>query len=234
MVVDQNGLSISLANNGGMTLTGNKLTIDASKTTNVTESGQNLSDQDLLMVSDISRGNIVHTTLNNFYEGYIKNKVQHAAGKINEVQVKGGQGFTSSPNFSYDISTNTLKVDGTTRTQNLKVTGDITCEGAVFQNIATVSSRIYEVQPSDYTLLCDTKECPVTVVLPPACNNTGRVISIKKASSDKYKINSYPVVLKVSEGNIDRSDEAVIKTNYSFRSVQSDGENWWVVGAKGT
>jgi len=234
MVVDQNGLSISLANNGGMTLTGNKLTIDASKTTNVTESGQNLSDQDLLMVSDISRGNIVHTTLNNFYEGYIKNKVQHAAGKINEIQVKGGQGFTSSPNFSYDISTNTLKVDGTTRTQNLKVTGDITCEGAVFQNIATVSSRIYEVQPSDYTLLCDTKECPITVVLPPACNNTGRVISIKKASSDKYKINSYPVVLKVSEGNIDRSDETVIKTNYSFRSVQSDGENWWVVGAKGT
>ena len=234
LTVDQNGLSLLTANNGGLTLTGNKLAIDASKTTNVTESGQNLSDQDLLIVTDISRGNVVHTTLNNFYEGYIKNKVQHAAGNINEVQIKNSQGFTSSPNFNYDISTNTLKVDGTTKTQNLKVTGDVTCEGAVFQNITTVASRIYEVQASDYTLICDTKECPVTVVLPPACNNKGRIISVKKASSDKYKINSYPVVLKVNEGNIDRKDETVIKTNYSFRTVQSDGENWWVVGAKGT
>ena len=29
-------------------------------------------------------------------------------------------------------------------------------------------------------------------------------------------------------------DEAVIKTNYASRSVQSDGENWWIISSKGT
>ena len=234
VVADKDGVSIALANNGALSMNNGKLTLDLTKTENVTRGGQSLSDNDLIMVSDISRGTVVHSTLNNLYEGYIKNKIQHASGQPNEIQIKNKQGFTSSPNFNYNPATDTLQVDGTTRTQDLKISGDVWCEGAVFQNIATVSSRIYEVQPSDYTLLCDTQKSPITVVLPPACNNKGRVITVKKANSDKYKINSYPVGIKVNEGNIDLRDEAAIKTNYSVRSLQSDGENWWVVGAKGT
>ena len=82
-------------------------------------------------------------------------------------------------------------------------------------------------------MLCDTKDSPITVMLPPACNNIGRIINIKKANSDKYKINSYPVVLKVAEGTIDLTDEVIIKTNYSSRTVQSDGNAWWIISSKG-
>tara|TARA_R110000824_G_scaffold147030_3_gene316400 strand:+ start:4440 stop:5567 length:1128 start_codon:yes stop_codon:yes gene_type:complete len=233
VAIDRNGISVVLARHGALSLQDNKVTIDISKTEDIARNGQNLSDSDLLVVTDTSHHQVAHTTLTNFYDGYIKNKIHHAAGKINEIQLKDKQGFVSSPHFSYDISTNTLKVDGNTHTENLKITGDIHCEGAMIQNIKTIASRIYEVQPMDYTLLCDAKECPVTVILPPACNHTGRVLIIKKTNSDKYKINSYPVLLKVNEGTIDLRDEMTLRTNYSVCSVQSDGENWWVISAKG-
>ncbi len=233
IAIDRNGISVAIAPQGGLSLQNNKITLDISKTENVTNNGQSLSDNDLLIVTDTSHNQIAHSTLANFYDGYIKNRISHAAGKPNEIQLKDKTGFTSSPNFSYDRSTNTLKVDGTTHTDYLKVSGDLHCEGAMIQNIKTITSRIYEVHSTDYTLLCDTKECPVTVVLPPACNHKGRIVIAKKANSDKYKINSYPVVLKVNEGVIDLRDEITLKTNYSMCSIQSDGENWWVIGAKG-
>jgi len=233
IALDRNGVSVAVATQGGLSIQNNKIALDLSKTENVTTNGQSLSDNDLLVVTDTSHNQIAHSSLAHFYEGYIKNKISHAAGKPNEIQLKDKQGFTSSPNFSYDKGSNTLKVAGATHTDTLKVAGDLHCEGAVIQNIKTITSRIYEVQSADYTLLCDTQECPVTVVLPPACNHTGRVIAIKKTNSDKHKINSYPVLLKVNEGVIDLRDEITLKTNYSMRSVQSDGENWWVIGAKG-
>ena len=40
-------------------------------------------------------------------------------------------------------------------------------------------------------------------------------------------------MLKVAEGTIDLTDEVIIKTNYSSRTVQSDGNAWWVISSKG-
>jgi hypothetical protein len=40
--------------------------------------------------------------------------------------------------------------------------------------------------------------------------------------------------VKVEEGVIDLNDTVNIKMNYSSRTFQSDGENWWVIGAKGS
>ena len=36
------------------------------------------------------------------------------------------------------------------------------------------------------------------------------------------------------EGTIDINDRVEIKMNYSSRTVQSDGENWWIIGSKGS
>ena len=232
--VDENGVSTALHAGGALSIRDHKLTFDPSRATLITNGGQNLSDADLLVVSDQSHGNLASTTLSNLYEGYIKAKVDHPAGTLGHVQIKNKKGFTSSDKFAYDLTNETLKIGGQINTEQLKVHAALHCNGAVHQNIKTVTSRIYETQPQDYTLLCDTQNSPITVVLPPACNNVGRVINVKKASSDKYKINSYPVVVKVAEGTIDLSDETLIKTNYSSRSVQSDGENWWIISSKGT
>ena len=231
--IEEGDVSLNLANNGGLSITNSRLAIDIDKTDPVTLGGQNLSDNDLLLISDTSHKNITHTTLSNFYDAYIKNKTHQAAGNHGDVQIKDRKGFTATPKFSYDTSSDTLKVDGKIDTNFFKVNKSLQCAGAIYGNTNTIESRIYETQPDDYTLLCNTKQNPITVVLPPACNNVGRIINVKKANSDKYKINSYPVVLKVSEGTIDLTDEVMIKTNYSSRTVQSDGTSWWIISSKG-
>ena len=74
----------------------------------------------------------------------------------------------------------------------------------------------------------------MTITLPPACNSHGRVLNIKKVNTDKEDLRSYPIRIKVNEGTLDGAAEAILKTNYSSRTLQSDGENWWVIGSKGT
>ena len=74
----------------------------------------------------------------------------------------------------------------------------------------------------------------MTVKLPPACNNVGRVLIIKKADSNKYKLTSNILKIVSEEGTIDIGKELTVKMNYSHRTLQSDGENWWIIGSRGT
>jgi hypothetical protein len=90
------------------------------------------------------------------------------------------------------------------------------------------------VADDDYTILCDTVKNKVTVELPPACNNNGRILIIKKVNTDKYSIKSEPIDIVVKDSVIDRKDIMTIKMNYSSRMLQSDGENWWSIGLSGT
>jgi len=231
--VDSDGISISLSALGGLSIQNSKLVVDPGKTESITAQGQNLSDKDLIMVSDISHNKLRHTSLGNLYSNYIKDKIPHAAGSTNDIQIKGKSGFSSTPKFAYDMSTHTLKVEGKILATTLKIDGDMQCDGAVINNIKTITSRIYEVQASDYALLCDTESCPITVMLPPACNHAGRLLSFKSIGNSGNKKNQYPVLLKTTEGRIDTESEIMIKTKHSLRTIQSDGKNWWIVGAQG-
>ena len=64
--------------------------------------------------------------------------------------------------------------------------------------------------------------------------NSGRVLIIKKTNTDKYKLNSNQIEVTSEEGTIDINDTITIKMNYSSRTLQSDGENWWIIGTKGS
>ena len=66
-------------------------------------------------------------------------------------------------------------------------------------------------------------------MLPPPCNNKGRVLVIKKVNSDRYKLNSQPVEILCEESKIDISDSIILKSNYSTRTLQSDGDTWHVI-----
>lgn len=228
------GLEVRLAPMGGLSVAGDILCVDASRARSVSEEGQNLSDKDLLLISDISRGTVRNTTLSNFYDNYVSLKTPKAAGSINAVQYKSNRGFGGSTDFTYDPAKKTLSVQGAIVAHTTRVQEALICEGAVIQNIKKVNAPDYEVSPSDYTLLCDSFEAPITVTLPPACNNRGRIIIIKKVNTDKYNLRSYPVAIVVGEGNIDMGDRIVLKTNYSSRTFQSDGGSWWIIGSKGT
>jgi hypothetical protein len=233
--VDRSGLGVSLSSLGGLSVDGsNNLTVDPTKTSNVNSEGQNLSDLDLLLVSDTSRAVVCNTTLSNLYDNYIKNKVPHAAGTTGQLQIKGKKDFTSDARLTYDTSNNILKIDGCVSSTDVEIESSLFCRGAVSNNIKMITSQTYEVQPNDYTILCDSIKNKIIVTLPPACNNTGRILTIKKTHTDKFKLNSNSIIIKVDEGNIDLRDEIVMKMNYSFRTVQSDGENWWVIGSLGS
>ena len=108
------------------------------------------------------------------------------------------------------------------------------CQGAVYKNIVKVSEESYAITEADYTVICDTVKNKITINLPPACNNEGRVLVIKKANTNKYKINSYPIEIVAKESTIDIKDSMTIKMNYASRTLQSDGENWWTIGISGT
>ena len=103
----------------------------------------------------------------------------------------------------------------------------------MYGNIKTVNPEYYEVQDTDYTILCDSTKNVVNVILPPACNHNGRILTIKKINDNKHSLRSRPVKVRVQEGSIDFTDEIELKMNYSSRTIQSDGDNWWIVGHKG-
>lgn len=232
--VSEEGVAVSIGIDSALSIKSNKLVVDPAKTSPINAQGQNLSDHDVLLVSDISRGSVNNTTLSNLYDNYIKNKISHASGLRNEIQIKGPTGLASSPSFSYDVDKSILRVDGKINTENINVEGSFSCAGAVSKNINRIRNKIYEVADNDYTILCDAEKNPITVILPPACNHRGRILNIKKTNTDKYNLRSYPVKLKVSDGTIDFKDELIIKINYSSRTLQSDGTNWWIIGTKGT
>ena len=159
------------------------------------------------------------------------------AGAPNEIQLKAPDGFTATPSLSYDTKKGLLKVEGKTKTTQLIVEESIVCGGSVTKNIKMILDSEYEIAPDDYTILCDPevhKKDKTIITLPPACNHTGRILIIKKASANRYSIKSGHVIIRSPEAHIDINSEMTLKMNYSCRTLQSDGNNWWVIATKGT
>ena len=52
---------------------------------------------------------------------------------------------------------------------------------------------------------------------------------IKKINTCKYKLSSALLTVRVKEGLIDFKDNFELKFNYSSKTLQSDGENWWII-----
>lgn len=232
---DDTGLKIAVAPDSGLVFSNRKLNIDPTKVQDIREGGQNLSDADTILVADVSSGKTRSTNLQNLYESYIKVKNPQPAGSLNEIQLKGRSGFNSTSNLFYNTKTDELNVQGTINSKQVKITGNLRCEGSVFGNIKKITCERYEVESHDYTILCDAESQPINVILPPACDNTGRILTIKKVNTDKYNLRSYPVIIQSDPTEtIDFKESVTIKMNYSSCTVQSDGENWWVIGIKGT
>tara|TARA_Y100000310_G_C20587750_1_gene766339 strand:- start:228 stop:1349 length:1122 start_codon:yes stop_codon:yes gene_type:complete len=228
------GVEVSLSPKSGLSIKDNRVSIDLKNCLNVDIEGQNLSDDDIVMVHDTSRGEVRNTSLGNLYAAYINTKVPHCAGPLNSIQLKGSGGFEGSRELTYDPGAKVLNVDGTIVADALIVSGRTKFESYVTQNIKTVRDSTYEVAEQDYTLLCDTAVTPVSVMLPPACNYKGRIVIIKKINKDKFKLHSHTLTVKVEEGEIDFRKSVEMKTTYATLTIQSDGEKWWIIGKTGS
>ena len=238
--VTDEGLVVSIAPQGGLTLENRKLSLDLKNCSTITMRGQNLSDGDFLVVHDTSRGETRRTTLKNLYDSYINSKMHHPEGGLNSLQLKGAKGFAASNALTFNPKSGILNVDGIIKADFLTVNEKAIFEnefirrGAVYDAIKKVSSTPYEVQERDYTLLCDTTEGVTVVTLPAPRHCEGRKLVIKKINTNKYKLNSNVLEVKTSEGLIDMHETITLKFNYSTLMLQSDGENWHILARTGT
>jgi hypothetical protein len=239
----EEGLTLDLATNGGVNFNNGKLQIDPHNALDVAAGGQNVSDEDTILIYDSSRSELRYTTFKNLYDNYVNFKVPHAAGSTNAIQVKGRKSFESSENFTYNLTNNTLTVKGKTNTlsaeigKELKSNGETHINGSIFKSIKCINSKNYEIQDTDNTVLLDTTNNSITVTLPSAKENYGRVITVKTMvdENQKYKIRSNNVVKIRTEGElIDFATEITLKSNYSSRTLHSDGVKWWVTNANGS
>ena len=240
---DEEGLSLNLLPNGGLSIKNNKLSVDCDKNQDIKEAGQNISDPDLILMYDFSRGEMRHSTIKNLYDGYLNSKVPQAGGQKNSVQYRGNKYFEGDENFTYDPSNKTLQVKGTIKslthqsTRKLEANGQFHANGSVYAGIKRVSTKEYEIQDTDNTILFDTSDTKITALLPPARECPGRVIITKKINKedDKYKIRGTNSLTIKTEGElIDFSTEIIIKSSYSCRTLQSDGNKWWIINKSGS
>ena len=230
----ESGTSVCLSANSGLSFRSRKLTVNPKNCLSINTDGQNLSDADTLVVFDDSRGAVYNTTLSNLCDSYLRTKLPQPDGPPGSIQIKSTKGLQSSTNLAYDVKSDTLSVGGQTITNTFKASRTAEFEGSVTYNITTTKQLKYHVQPDDYTILADTTDGVMKVTLPPACNNRGRMLIIKKINGNRYKLNSHPLKIDVEEGEIDFQRSMTIKNCYSTRTVQSDGNNWWVVGRVGS
>jgi hypothetical protein len=235
LILDKDKIRLSVSPLGGLNLTNEQLVVDPSRAENLVSNGQALSEDDLLVVADVSKRRVNNVTLSQLYDNYIDTKVAKPAGNKNEIQFKNRRKFDSSPKLTYDDSKALLKNEGVLNTLEAQIENSLVCRGAIHKGIKNVSGETaYEVQPSDHTLLVDTYKCAVKVILPPAVNNKGRIIVVKKTNTDKYNIRSTPVIIEGAGDLIDQREQLIIKMNYTVRELHSDGVSWWVTGATGS
>ena len=240
---NDDGVSLNLSPNGALSIRNQKLFVDPDNSLNIKDGGQNVSDADLLMVYDSSRGELRHSTLKNLYDGFVNLKVPHAGGSKNSIQFKGNKSFEGSQDLTYDSSNKTMSVKGTTKTlnmqvaQNLESNNKLYINGAVYREIKNISDPFYTIQDTDNTLLFNTSKNVITATLPPAKDNTGRVLTIKKVCTDdeRYKIRGTHILKVCTSGElIDFKNEIVIQSNYSSITIHSDGDKWWIIGKSGS
>lgn len=92
--------------------------------------------------------------------------------------------------------------------------------------LATVSKFAdYVATPEDCTILVTCSIADVTITLPPATDNTGRVYRIKKMDATVWQ------VLVEGDGGelVEGAATYPLAAQYDNVSIQCDGDTWWVV-----
>ena len=240
LCVRDTGLAVDLHPKGGLNIRDAKLIVDPKSCLDVTARGQNLSDDDCLLIHDVSRGETRRTTLSNLYSSYINSKSLQPEGALHSLQLKGQNRLNGSAALTFDPTKKLLNIDGMTRTDSLRVDemalfgATVEHQGAVTYSVSTVTGERYEVKEDDYTILGDTSAHIVTVVLPPPSEMRGRVLVIKKINSKKYKLNSNVLYVEAEDSLIDIHEKLTIKYNYSTIQVQSSGDTWCLIGRTGS
>lgn len=103
------------------------------------------------------------------------------------------------------------------------VTNSITTSGLLLAQ--TVQSTNYTATSSDYSIFCIGGTSGITIALPAAASNIGRVYIIKKIDSGAGKIT---IDANLNE-TIDGSLTWLLTLQYESITIQSNGSNWYIL-----
>ena len=240
ITVLEEGVQVDVAMDGGLSFKNQKLVINPSHTVDIATGGQNISDGDMILIHDLTRGEVRHTTVKNLYDASIALKIPQPAGVRHSLQYKGAKECEGSANLIFDPRSDVLSVKGTVKalsaqiSEKMEINGDLEINGALYKDIKVVKDKTYDFQASDSTVLFDTTEHRIEATLPHPKDNRGRIITIKTFAEQKYKLSCHALTIATEGGLIDFSKEIRIKNNYSIRTFHCDGENWWIVNRSGT
>lgn len=96
--------------------------------------------------------------------------------------------------------------------------------GAVYGTTRSVTAT-GSVAASDYAIMVDATSAAVTINLPAAASNTGRVLNVKKVDASG---NAVTLDGNASE-TIDGATTLAIATQYQSYTVICDGTGWWII-----
>jgi hypothetical protein len=232
--------TIKLPPNSAISTANNQLYVDFDAATPMSKTGQTVSDGDKLLLFDTSQNGLRQTTFAELYRDYIKTKGHHPGGNRQSLQFRKGNTFGGAETLRFDEQKNTLNLAGTLNAMTARIEDELVAEGALraqgatYQKITHTNTPEYEVQADDYTVLADTADNKVCVILPDASENDGRVLNIKLINSEKYRIKGNKLVIKSAGGLLDIYEEVILKMTTSSRSFQSDGKTWWIINGRGS
>jgi hypothetical protein len=90
-------------------------------------------------------------------------------------------------------------------------------------NIVNVNTN-YQVTNEDWMMVCNTSGGNITITLPNATTNKGKMFLIKKISS------SHSVIIATDGGTIDGSATHSFNQNNGYDELVSDGTNYLIIG----
>jgi hypothetical protein len=104
--------------------------------------------------------------------------------------------------------------------------GNISTQGFL-SSITTISAAIsHIINNRQYTLICSASTSALTLNLPAASSNIGRIYTIKKIDNSLSAI--------IVDGNLSETIDGVITagltSQYSGMTIQSNGQQWFKIG----
>jgi hypothetical protein len=176
-------------------------------------------------------GNVPATQLNNVHDKYtdseavaaINNDGDHGSTAQHDYFSGDYLDLVNKPSIAYSTA---IPADNFTSGEVSNLRSNQLANGVdPFKPSIKELSNSYTILESDYTLVCDAAVNDVTVTLPDATVNTGRIYHIKRMDNSSYTV----TIDTTNSQTIDGETMRDINIQYETITVQSTGNEWVII-----